>query len=153
MTGWLRIWAASGANPETVLVGTGCVPVHQAQCRSDCFNAQTSAPRFALSALKMTSYCFFSCFGCRLRYDACPCGFGVRQRFQKNRPHPPEPAVGNNTGTNFPSPHAIRSAGFFMSGRIPLSIGSGLQGQDYSKNSKRPLLLVPFIVTAVVSTL
>jgi hypothetical protein len=30
-----------------------------------------------------------------------PCGFGERQSFQKNKPHPPELAVGTNTSTKF----------------------------------------------------
>jgi hypothetical protein len=70
---------------------------------------------------KMTHYCFFSSLTHAILYDTCPCGFGVRQRFQKNKPHPPEPAVGNNTGTNSPNPHAIRSAGFSLLD-IPRSI-------------------------------
>jgi hypothetical protein len=35
-------------------------------------------------------------------------------RYQKNKPHPPELAAGNNTNTKFPNPHAARPAGFSL---------------------------------------
>jgi hypothetical protein len=76
----------------------------------------------------------------------------VRHSFQKNRPHPPEPAVGNNTGTSFKSPHAARSAGFFMI-RIPMLLSGDLQGKDYFRNRKDQLMCVLFIAATLVSTL
>jgi hypothetical protein len=49
-----------------------------------------------------------------------PCGFGGRQRFQKNRPHPPELAVGTNTSTTFHEPACCKVCGFFL-GLFPIA--------------------------------
>lgn len=48
-----------------------------------------------------------------------PCGFGERQSFQKNRPHPPELAVGNNTSTKFPEPAHRKVCGFSVTPILP----------------------------------
>lgn len=55
----------------------------------------------------------------QFEYYPRPCSFGERQRFQKNRPHPPELAAGNNTSTTFHEPARRKVCGFSLA-HIPV---------------------------------